>query len=592
MPSSDVHTVTLREVNGENAILCSANSDDAISRSVNGEIVITRRTTCANATLRCIQLRQCNATLHYLRQCNITWHKQTNRSQHHLPPGITLQQGVRMKSLSFTIPSARLPYQLHCLLWVPDDQDIPLTLARVPQSYDEEHEDATSVNTSAPASANYVPASKSTTPAQSAAPAQSAVPVPPALPRVRGTIQLMHGMCEHLGRYSHVARQLTARGYVVFGMDMPGHGKSVPDNTELGHIPLKEDVDGLLADEHALFTLVNSCYASSTPHFLLGHSLGSFLARAFLARFKPDVSAVALTGAGQVSPVLRIVGSTLTRLLIALHNEHYCSRFIDALGAGAYAKAFQPARTPFDWLSRNPQVVDAYLHDPLCGAPFSVSSYLVTSHVLRAIATETPRIFSKQHDCQALQTSQVVGSSQAAESPQTAEPPQAAESPQTAGLTQAFSTSQTLRPHVQHEETCTITSFTCASAPSSDTFAHVAILFCSGIDDVVGNRGKGVMQAAKSLVKAGFSRVTVRLYDNARHEVLNEDCAPDVVSAIVAWFDDAALHVPAVQPPAQPSAAQQPSAALHVPAVQPPAQPSSTHEPIAAPPSVPPRQKA
>ena len=88
---------------------------------------------------------------------------------------------------------------------------------------------------------------------------------------------------------------------------------------------------------------------------------------------------------------------------------------------------------------------------------------------------------------------------------------------------------------------------------------------------MVGNRGKGVMQAAQSLVKGGFSRVTVRLYDNARHEVLNEDCAPDVVSAIVAWFDDAVLHVPAVQPPAQPS---------------------STHEPIAATPSVPPRQKA
>lgn len=464
-----------------------------------------------------------------------------------------------MKSLSFTILSARLPYQLHCLLWVPDDQDIPLTLARVPQSYDEEHEDATSVNMSAPASANYVPASKS------AMPAQSAVPVPPALPRVRGTIQLMHGMCEHLGRYSHVARQLTAQGYVVFGMDMPGHGKSVPDNTELGHIPLKEDVDGLLADEHALFTLVNSCYASSTPHFLLGHSLGSFLARAFLARFKPDVSAVALTGAGQVNPVLRIVGSALTRLLIVLHNERYCSRFIDALGAGAYAKAFQPARTPFDWLSRNPQVVDAYLRDPLCGAPFSVSSYLVTSHVLRVIATETPHIFSKQPDYQALQ------SSQAAASPQATVSPHAAASQQAAGSSQSFSTSQTLRPHVQHEETCTITSFTCASAPSSDTFAHVAILFCSGIDDVVGNRGKGVMQAAKLLVKAGFSRVTVRLYDNARHEVLNEDCAPDVVSAIVAWFDDAALHVPAGQPPAQPS---------------------STHEPIAATPSVPPRQKA
>lgn len=424
-----------------------------------------------------------------------------------------------MKSLSFTISSARLSYQLHCLLWLPDNQDIPPSLAHVSQSYDEDYTSA-------------------------------------ELPRVRGTIQLMHGMCEHLGRYSHVARQLTAQGYVVFGMDMPGHGKSVPDSTQLGHIPLDEDVDGLLADEHALFTLVNSCYDASTPHFLLGHSLGSFLARAFLARFKPDVRAVALIGAGQVSPVLRTLGSALTRLLVALRNDQYRSRFIDALGAGAYAKAFQPARTPFDWLSRNPQVVDAYLRDPLCGAPFSVASYLVTSHILRVIAVETPLIFSKQRTEQALQTPQSAGTSQSA------------------GIQQLTSTphaSNVSQPRVQRDGTCTVTSFTCAYAPSSDAFSRVAILFCSGVDDVVGNGGKGVMQAAKSLVKAGFSRVTVRLYDHARHEVLNEDCAPDVVRAIVAWFDDAAPFVPAGQPLAQPSAA---------------------HKPIAAAPSVPPRQKA
>lgn len=425
-----------------------------------------------------------------------------------------------MKSLSFTISSARLSYQLHCLLWLPDNQDIPPSLARVPQSYDEDYTSA-------------------------------------ELPRVRGTIQLMHGMCEHLGRYSHVARQLTAQGYVVFGVDMPGHGKSVPDSTQLGHISLDEDVDGLLADEHALFTLVNSCYDASTPHFLLGHSLGSFLARAFLARFKPDVRAVALIGAGQVSPVLRTLGSALTRLLVALRNDQYRSRFIDALGAGAYAKAFQPARTPFDWLSRNPQVVDAYLRDPLCGAPFSVASYLVTSNILRVIAVETPLIFSKQRNEQALQTPQSAGTSQSA------------------GIQQLTSTphaSNVSQPRVQRDGTCTVTSFTCAYAPSSDAFSRVAILFCSGVDDVVGNRGKGVMQAAKSLVKAGFSRVTVRLYDHARHEVLNEDCAPDVVRAIVAWFDDATLS--------------------HVPAGQPLAQPSAAHEPIAAAPSVPSRQKA
>lgn len=486
-----------------------------------------------------------------------------------------------MKSLSFTISSARLSYHLHCLLWLPDNQDIPPALAHVPQSHDEEHQDATSSNTSAPASVNYV-STQPAAPAQHTTPAQFDTPAPLALPRVRGTIQLMHGMCEHLGRYSHVARQLTAQGYVVFGMDMPGHGKSVPDSTQLGHIPLDEDVDGLLADEHALFMLVNSCYDAATPHFLLGHSLGSFLARAFLARFKPDVRAVALIGAGQVSPVLRTLGSALTRLLVALRNDQYRSRFIDALGAGAYAKAFQPARTPFDWLSRNPQVVDAYLRDPLCGAPFSVASYLVTSHILRVIAVETPLIFSKQRNEQAFQRLQSAGTLQSAGDKQSAGTQQ---------LTSTLHASNVSQPSVQRDGTCTVTSFTCAYTPSSDAFSRVAILFCSGVDDVVGNRGKGVMQAAKSLVKAGFSRVTVRLYDNARHEVLNEDCAPDVVSAIVAWFDDAAPSVPAGQPPADTSAA------LHVPAGQPPAdtsaaqQPSSTPAPAPAP-SVPPRQKA
>ena len=485
-----------------------------------------------------------------------------------------------MKSLSFTISSARLSYQLHCLLWLPDNQDIPPSLAHVSQSYDEDYQSA-------------------------------------ALPRVRGTIQLMHGMCEHLGRYSHVARQLTAQGYVVFGMDMPGHGKSVPDSTQLGHIPLDEDVDGLLADEHALFTLVNSCYDASTPHFLLGHSLGSFLARAFLARFKPDVRAVALIGAGQVSPVLRTLGGALTRLLVALRNDQYRSRFIDALGAGAYAKAFQPARTPFDWLSRNPQVVDAYLRDPLCGAPFSVASYLVTSHILRVIAVETPLIFSKQRNEQALQTPQSAGTSQSAGTLQFSGTQQPTGDKQSAGTQQLTSTphaSNVSQPRVQRDGTCTVTSFTCAYAPSSDAFSRVAILFCSGVDDVVGNRGKGVMQAAKSLVKAGFSRVTVRLYDHARHEVLNEDCAPDVVRAIVAWFDDATLsHVPTGQPPADthtapasqlvPNASQPAPAPASAPAPAPqsatapqptsaPASTPATAQQPSAPPSVPPRQKA
>ena len=64
----------------------------------------------------------------------------------------------------------------------------------------------------------------------------------------RGVVQLVHGMAEHIERYDSFARFLAGLGYVVFGHDHIGHGKSVSSSDELGCMPLQGGKDILVAD--------------------------------------------------------------------------------------------------------------------------------------------------------------------------------------------------------------------------------------------------------------------------------------------------------------------------------------------------------
>lgn len=102
----------------------------------------------------------------------------------------------------------------------------------------------------------------------------------------RGIVQLVHGMAEHIERYDSFARFLAGLGYVVFGHDHIGHGKSVSSADELGCMPLQGGKDILVADvlraREAAFKA--SRETGALPLFLFGHSMGSFVVRACIAR--------------------------------------------------------------------------------------------------------------------------------------------------------------------------------------------------------------------------------------------------------------------------------------------------------------------
>jgi len=168
-----------------------------------------------------------------------------------------------------------------------------------------------------------------------------------------GTLQIAHGMGEHSGRYARLAGALTARGWVVYASDHRGHGRSVVGADGTGPTEGLGDFgaggwDGLVDDVVRLGRHIAE-EVPDRPHILLGHSMGSFAAQQLVLDHSRDIDGLVLSGTTAVDLAAATMDPEAETDLIALNA------------------AFEPARTPFDWLSRDPAEVDAYLVDPWCG---------------------------------------------------------------------------------------------------------------------------------------------------------------------------------------------------------------------------------
>jgi len=171
-------------------------------------------------------------------------------------------------------------------------------------------------------------------------------------------VQLVHGICEYALRYDPFAQFLTDHGFAVAGSDHLGHGKTVKDDAELGYF---ENWWDLVHDVHKLRVRVGEMFPE-VPYFLLGHSMGSFVARTYLIDYPGDVTGCILSGTGQEGAATVALG----KLLTGMGDPRKVNKLFYDLSIGAYNRKFAPARTPADWICRDEGVVDAYLADPLC----------------------------------------------------------------------------------------------------------------------------------------------------------------------------------------------------------------------------------
>jgi alpha-beta hydrolase superfamily lysophospholipase len=175
---------------------------------------------------------------------------------------------------------------------------------------------------------------------------------------VRATVQIVHGASEHSGRYGRLAAALTEQGLAVYAMDLRGHGRTA-EGTGTGRFG-DPGVEGALHDVRALQLLAAEQYPG-VPRILLGHSMGSIIALAAAEADGVDLTGLALSGPLGVNPDLAGMVAQLDGAVAA----GMADQPLDALGP--FNAAFEPARTPYDWLSRDEAEVDAYLADPLSG---------------------------------------------------------------------------------------------------------------------------------------------------------------------------------------------------------------------------------
>lgn len=190
----------------------------------------------------------------------------------------------------------------------------------------------------------------------------------------RGLVQIIAGMCEYAARYDDLATLLAARGWTVIAVEQRGEGPRAAALGQLGRLPergyqqLLDDivqVAGRARDQHP-----------GLPWVVLGHSMGSFLARVLAARRGDRMAGLALLGTGgPLGPAGR-AGIALARAQTVALGPDHPSPLMNSLAFGPFNSAFRPARTDFDWLSRDRRQVDAYVADPLCGYVCSSRFYL------------------------------------------------------------------------------------------------------------------------------------------------------------------------------------------------------------------------
>lgn len=194
----------------------------------------------------------------------------------------------------------------------------------------------------------------------------------------RAVVQIAHGMQEYIERYAPLAAFLNAHGYAVIGNDHAGHGHSVQQGGVYGYFGEKDGWHDVVADLHEVHQVAEQTFPGA-PHVILGHSMGSFLARAYT-----EAHAAGLAGAVYVGTSGPVFGTGLGRLLASLLPSQKPSPLLTHMAFGAYNKRFA-GKTELDWLSANEQNVADYIADPLCGIPFTAGGFRelfgVLSHV-------------------------------------------------------------------------------------------------------------------------------------------------------------------------------------------------------------------
>lgn len=188
----------------------------------------------------------------------------------------------------------------------------------------------------------------------------------------KAIVQIIHGMVEYIDRYDEFATFLANNGFLVIGHDHLGHGLSVINKEDYGYFG-KNPSELLVNDMNKL----REMFQDDKPYFMIGHSMGSFLLRKYLAVYGKNLSGAIIIGTGYVEPVVTRFGIIVTNIEGLFKGEKHRSKLLLKLSNGKDYKKFVSDGSDLkrNWLTKDIEIARKYYSNPMCSFIFTDNGY-------------------------------------------------------------------------------------------------------------------------------------------------------------------------------------------------------------------------
>ena len=188
----------------------------------------------------------------------------------------------------------------------------------------------------------------------------------------RAVVQISHGMIEHVGHYTDLISRLNAAGIAVYANDHLGHGKTAKPE-EYGIFGKKGSREFVLQDLHTVTGIAKS-ENPELPFILIGHSMGSFLARIYASRWGDELDGLVILGTGGPNPALP-VAKTIAALSVGLLGPDHPAKVLSKLAFGSYNSRYEKGVPEKAWITSDQKELDKFEDDPASNFKFSAGGF-------------------------------------------------------------------------------------------------------------------------------------------------------------------------------------------------------------------------
>ncbi len=185
----------------------------------------------------------------------------------------------------------------------------------------------------------------------------------------KAVVQIIHGMSEHGQRYDHFATELTNQNFLVYASDLRGHGKTAGKIENIGYFAQKDGWQKVVNDVAEVNAHIKTSH-SELPIYILGHSMGSFVARSLFHQVPDCCQGLILSGTARHPGIKGHIGKVIAQLTSKISGGRKKSTLLNKMSAIGFNSRIKNPLTIKDWLTRDKSIVDKYINDDYCNQLF------------------------------------------------------------------------------------------------------------------------------------------------------------------------------------------------------------------------------